>query len=81
MPDRQLRLFGSKTSADVFCQFIAQIGKQRQLLGGDELGDPLDQPAFLHLVGNLGDDDLPDAAPGILLLPARAHAERSAPVL
>ena len=65
--------------ADVLGQLVADVGDQRQLLGLHQLGDLLDQPRLLHLVGDFGDDDRPGAAPLVLLRPAGAHAERAAP--
>ena len=64
--------------ADVLGQFVADVGDQRQLLLVEQLGDLLDQPRLLHLPRDLGDDDQIGAAAGLLLVPARAHAERAA---
>ena len=36
---------------------VAQVGDPLDLLLADQLGDPLDQPRLVHLVGDLGDDD------------------------
>ena len=47
--------------AHVLGALVAHVGEQRHLLGVDELGEPLDQLALLHLVGDLGDHDLPGA--------------------
>ena len=58
---------------------VAHIGEDRQLLGGDDLGEFLDQPRLRDLIGDLGDDDLPGAAAEILDLPARAYPDRAAP--
>ncbi len=58
---------------------IAHVGDERQLSLVDQLGDFLHQPRLLHQPGNFGDDDRVGAAPGLLLVPARAHAERAAP--
>src|SRR3546814_3437200 len=66
-----------KYDADLSVRFVANVGQNRQLLVRDQLGDLLDQLALLHLVGNLGDDGDPGAAPLILLVPAGSHAERS----
>ncbi len=64
--------------ADVLGTLVAHVGEDRDLLGLDRLGDLLDQAGFLHLIGDLGDDDLPLAAPQILDFPARAGAEAAA---
>ena len=64
--------------ADVLGALVAHVGEDRDLLGVDQLGDALDQLALLHLVGDLGDDDLPRAAAEILDRPARAQPERAA---
>ena len=69
---------GLQHHADILGGFIAHIGQQRQLLGGEQLGDLLDQPALLHEIGNLGDDDLPGAPRQLFLSPAGAHAEAAA---
>jgi hypothetical protein len=58
---------------------VADIRKHGHLLRVDEIGDPLDQPALLHLVGDLGDDDLPLAAAEILDEPPRPEPEGAAP--
>ena len=65
--------------AHVLGGFVAHIGKDRDLARLDQLCQPFDQLGFLHLIGNLGDDDLPQPAAQILLRPARAQAERAAP--
>ena len=64
--------------AHVLGRFIAHVGEQWQLLGGQELGDLLDQAALLHEIGNFGDHDLPGAARQFLHAPAGAHAEAAA---
>ena len=43
-------------------RFVAHVGEQRQLLLLEQRGDALDQARFLHLIGDLGDDDLVGAA-------------------
>ena len=58
--------------------FVAHVGQRRDLLGLDHLGQTLDQLGFLHLIGDLGDDDLPGAAPLILDRPACAQAKGAA---
>ena len=65
--------------ADVLGGFVAHVGQQRRLLLVDEFGQRLDQPRFLHAIGNFGDDGDPAAAPEFLFLPARAHAKPPAP--
>ena len=65
--------------AHVFGQLVAHVGKERQFLLVDQLGDALDQAHLLHLPGNFRDHDLIGAAAGILGGPARAHAKRAAP--
>ena len=58
-----LRLFGSSTRRTVSADFVAHVAQERQLLVLDQLGQALDQLGLLHLVGDLGDDDLLGAAP------------------
>ncbi len=64
--------------AHILGGFVAHIGEEGQLLGLHQLGDLFHQPRFLHEIGNLGDDDLVGAAPGLFLGPARAQAEAAA---
>ena len=82
---QKLRIDGTtlrlEHDTDVLRRFIPEVGEQRQLLRRNKLGDPLDQPALLDLIGNFGDDDLPGAAAEILLAPAGADAERAAAAL
>ncbi len=59
--------------------FVAHIAKDRDLLGLDQFRDLLDQLGFLHLIGDLGDHDLPLATAQILDLPFAAQPERPAP--
>ncbi len=61
--------------ADVFGAFVAHIAQQRQLPLLDELGDLLDQPGLLHLVGDLGDHHGPGAEFAAFHRPAGAHAK------
>ena len=57
---------------------VAQIADALELLLTHQFGDPFDQPRFVHLVGNLGDDDrLPVRTP-VLDVGARAHLNRTA---
>ena len=44
--------------ADVLGRFVADVGEQRQLLLFEQRRDLFDQPALLHLIRHLGDDDL-----------------------
>ena len=60
---------------NVLGELVARIGNERQLLFVDELGQPLDQPAFLDQPGNLGDDDEIGATAGVFLVPPRPHPE------
>ena len=64
--------------ADILGGFVAHIGKDRHFLGLDDLGQTLDQLGFLHLIGDLGDDDLPATTAQILDRPARAQAQAAA---
>ena len=66
-----------KDHADVFGAFVADIGKDRNLLGLDQFGQPFDQLGFLNLIGDLGHDNLVHAAAQILDRPFRPQAERS----
>jgi hypothetical protein len=38
-------------------RFVSDVADSIQLLVPNQLGDPLDQTSFVHLVGNLGDND------------------------
>ena len=53
--------FRREDDADVLGGFIHSIFEHRGLLGLDQLGEALHQFGFLHLVGDLGDDDPPHA--------------------
>ena len=64
--------------ADVLRRLVADVGNERQPLRLHQLGDLLDQPRLLDLVGNLGDDDDVGAASLLLDFPARPHAEAAA---
>ena len=64
-----------RTSSALSSRTSARIGIFFEV---DELGEPLDQLALLHLVGDLGDDDLPGAAAEVLDRPARAQPEAAA---
>ena len=57
--------------ADILGAFVAHIGQQRHLLELDQFGQLFDQLGFLHLIGDLGDHDLPGAPAQILDLPFR----------
>src|SRR5262249_30204289 len=61
---------------DVACRFIANIGDERQLFLGDELGELFHQPTLLHQPGNLGDDDEVSPATRVFLMPAGPYPER-----
>ena len=50
-------------------RFVADVGKDGQLLGDHQFGDLLDQAGFLDLVGNFGNDDLVLAARQSFLCP------------
>ncbi len=65
--------------ADVIGGFVAHIGQQRHLFQLDHLGQLFDQLGFCHLIGDLGDDHLPDTARQLFDLPARAQSETAAP--
>ncbi len=67
--------------AHVLRTLVAHVADERQLAVLDQPGDLLDQPALLHLIGNLGDDGGPCAAAEILRLPARADADAATPCL
>ena len=41
----------------LFIRFVAQFGDAFNFLVFHQLGDLLDQPCLVHLIGNLGDDD------------------------
>ena len=58
---------------------VAKIGNAFDGLFADQLGDLLDQPRLVHLVGNLGDDDrLLVALLRLLDRGLRAHQDRAA---
>ena len=58
---------------------VANVADAFDALVVDQLDDALDQPRLLHLVGNLGDDDLPRATcDNFSLLPLGAQAQRAA---
>ena len=59
-------------------ELVADVGDQRQLALIEQLGELLDQPPLLHQPRHFGDHDQVGAAAGVLLVPARAHAERAA---
>ena len=59
--------------------FVAQVGNAFDLLFVDQLGDPLQQRTFVHLVGQLVDDDgLALTAIDILEMGRRAHDQATA---
>ena len=62
---------GASSSA----RLVAHVAQQRRLLL-DQAGELLDQLGLLHLIGDLGDDDPPGAAAGVLLRPAGAQCAR-----
>ena len=64
---------GLQHEADVLGRFVADVGQHRQLLLFEQRRDLLDQPPFLHLIGDFGDDDAPGAVAQRLLRPARAQ--------
>ena len=70
---------GLEHETDVVGRFVAHVGEQRQLALQEKLGDALDEPRLLHLIGNLADDDLIDPALELLGMPARAQAKAAAP--
>ena len=68
-----------QNQADVIGGFVTHISQNRDLLGLDQLRDLFDQLGLLHLIGDLGDHDLPGATAQILNLPLTAQAEAAAP--
>ena len=64
--------------ADVFGGFVADIGKNRDLLGLDQFGDLFDQLGFLNLIGNFGNDNLPSAPAKVLNFPTTTQPEGAA---
>ena len=86
MPEQGLHQYGGIDSARLWLQhqthilgaLVADIAQNRDLARVDKLGDALDQFGFLHLIGDLGDDDLPHAPAQILDLPRGAKAEPAA---
>ena len=82
-PHQQIRvdILGAwlQQDADIFRALVPDIGEDRQLFRLDQLRDFFDQAGLGHLVGDLGDDDLPLPAAQILPLPAGAQTEGAAP--
>src|SRR5690606_38457585 len=62
----------------VLVGLVAQLADAFQALFLDQLGDLLDQPGLVHLVGDLGDDDRFTAIVRNLDLGTRAHAHAAA---
>ena len=62
-------------------RLVADVGKQRQLLLQEQLGNAGDEARLRNLIGDLGDHDLIGAAAGVLGVPARAQTEAAAPGL
>ncbi len=61
-------------------RLVADVGDAFELLLVDELGDPLEQRALVHLVRQLVDDDRhPLAAVDLLEVRGRAHHDAAAP--
>ena len=60
---------------DILGRLIAHVFEQWQLAGKQKLGDLFDQPGFLHLERNFGDDDLVAATAGIFDFPLGADAK------
>ena len=58
-----------------FVAFVPDVGEDRQLLVGDELGDLLDQLGLLHTIGDFAHKQVPAAALLALDLDLRAKAE------
>ena len=78
---RRIDIFRARfeNNADILGGFVAHIRDQRQLLLHHQLGEPLDQPRFLHAIGYFRDDGEPAAARLLFLVPAGAQPERTAP--
>ena len=70
---------GLEHDAHILRALVAHIRQKRHLLRGDDLGQPLDQPPLLHLIGYLGHHDLPRPPPKVLDPPARAQPKRPPP--
>ena len=64
--------------ADVFGGLVHRVFEQRRFFRLDQFGQPLHQFRFLHLIGNLGDDDAVLAARELLDFPPGAQAEGAA---
>ena len=69
---------GLDDEADVVGALVANVLEQRKLFGQQQLGDLFDQLGLLHAIGDLGDDDLVDAASLVLAFPAGAQPEGAA---
>ncbi len=59
---------------------VAQVGDALDLLGADQIGHPLHQGRFIHLIGDLGDDDRGAILADLLELGAGAQDDAAAPV-
>ena len=66
---------GLEHQTDVFRGLVAHVAQQRGLLVVDQLGQLLDQIGLLHLIRDLGDDDLVHPLAQILLGPGGADAD------
>ena len=64
---------GLQHQPDVLGALIQDVTQQGRLARLDEVSQLLDQVGLLHLIGNLGDDNAPEAAPQVLALPAGTH--------
>src|SRR5690606_33832972 len=62
----------------VLVGLVAQLADALDLLFLDQLGDLLDQPRLVHLVGDLGDDDRLAAVVGHFDVRPGAHAHAAA---
>ena len=59
--------------------FVPHVGQQGKFPRRQKLGDFLDQPGLLHLIGNLRDHHLVLAAAGLLDFPSGPQAHAAAP--
>ena len=64
---------GFEDKAHLIGGFVGDVVKHRHFAPGEELGNSLDEPRFLDLVGNLHDDDLVLPVAGLFDEPPRAQ--------
>ena len=69
---------GLKHDTNVLGRFVAHVAEQGELLFLEQLSDLFHEADLLHLIGDLGDDDLVAAARRLLFFPFGAQPEPAA---